>query len=78
MADLPKYPEAQQKIVDRVGPSWCFEHGEAMPCVECANKPPFLGLCFDCKRELAGDEEEPAEECGCGDRVRLQRVYRYP
>lgn len=70
------YPPEQQKIVDKIGPSWCFAHSEARPCAECAGMPPFMGLCFDCKREVAGKDEGGIENCSCGSRVRRKRLYR--
>lgn len=72
------YPKDQQDIADRVGPSWCFAHSEAMPCATCAKiaaEHPFMGRCFDCKRELASDREA-AEQCSCGSRVRTESVCR--
>lgn len=54
------------------GRSWCFEHDCAMPCQECAKKPPSLGKCFDCKHEFAADAEtDLVVKCGCGSRIRV-------
>lgn len=71
------WPKNQQDIADRVGHSWCFDHGEPMPCVECAKMPPFRGRCFDCKAELAGANESGVP-CSCGSFVREVSLYRYP
>ena len=62
------------------GQTWCFIHQEPWPCHECDNIKlihPFLGRCFDCKREIAGKEERNIEHCGCGDTVRIKGVYDY-
>lgn len=63
------------------GFSWCSTHDNELPCEACDNLKlihPFLGLCFDCKRENAGKEERDAEHCSCGAFVRLKSQYRYP
>lgn len=77
------YPAEQQRIVDRLGPSWCFEHGQAMPCDQCKTvsaEHPFIGRCFDCKREYATEGEHDADSCSCyeGCRIRKTGLYKYP
>lgn len=38
--DINPPPKDQQRVLDRLGSTWCFEHGEpnsySMPCAECA------------------------------------------
>jgi hypothetical protein len=71
------YPKAQADIAAKVGPTGCFDHAQPMPCDACAADAaahPWLGACFDCKREYAADFE-PGEPCSCfnGCRVRLEK-----
>lgn len=81
---MSDWPPEQQRIADRIGPTWCFTHGEPLPCASCiqvAAAHPFIGRCFDCKREFA-TESEDADSCGCatGTRIRKQGggFYKYP
>jgi hypothetical protein len=62
------------------GLTWCFTHGCPIPCEICdltRKRHPFLGRCFDCKKEYA-DDAESGEKCSCGSVVRARGVYRYP
>ena len=70
----------QQELVNRLGPSWCFTHGAPLPCGACQKiktEHPFLGLCFDCKRENAADGEDHVERCGCGSMVRMNNFWHF-
>lgn len=69
------------ELEKKLGPTWCFHHNMPIPCEMCAEfkrKHPFLGRCFDCKRENAGDSEPDTELCGCGSLIRRWSRYEYP
>lgn len=58
------------------GASWCFDHQRPIPCEICEARPAFIGVCFDCKAELAADGEPTAMRCDCGSLKRAKRLYR--
>lgn len=77
------YPKEQERIIAAMGPTWCFTHGEALPCETCETikrEHPFISRCFDCKREYAAEGEVNTEPCNCyqGCRIRLKSFYSYP
>lgn len=76
---MVNYPEAQKRIMQAVGPKWCFKHGSSIPCSQCVEierEHPFEGRCFDCKREYAATGEQ-GEGSGCGASVRPKGFYSY-
>lgn len=80
---LMPWNEEGEKLVKRIGPTWCFTHSGPLPCEECAaveKDHPFVGRCFDCKAEYAAKGESGTRSCSCfnGCMVREVSRYRYP